>query len=158
MCSLLRVSQTYKTLCCPCSNGQFKRMNHAVLQMIHCFLNRDQHALDGISAIIAIAILSTVNSNTGFTNNIMFCRAMTSPANIVLPLRATWSYWAITVWGMRGKQWEIHEVDHKHLSEVDWWGKVKWSFCNFSRYATWHSACNMTEVLWCIFLDSAHGN
>lgn len=71
VCKLLEITKTRTTPYRPCSNGQVERYNSIILQCIRCFLKGKQDNLDLNLQLLAGAIRSTENRNTGHTANML---------------------------------------------------------------------------------------
>jgi len=90
LCELLEIAKTRTTPYRPSSNGQVERYNTMVLAMIRCFIEKKNRAWDRDLPLLAMALHSTVNRNTGFTaNKLMLGRETTQPIQLLLGLPNT---------------------------------------------------------------------
>jgi len=85
VCKLLEITKTRTTPYRPCNNGQVERYNSIILQCIRCFLKGKQEDWDLNLQLLAGAIRSTENRNTGYTANmLMFGRETQHPIDLLL--------------------------------------------------------------------------
>ena len=86
MCTMLEISRTRTTPYRPQANGQVERFNRTILQILRCFLQENFTDWDVYMPLVASAIRSTVNRNTGFTPNyLMLGREVMQPLDLMLP-------------------------------------------------------------------------
>lgn len=71
VCKLFGVTQTRTTPYHPASNGQVERFNLSLLQMIRCYINRDQTVWDEQLPLLLAAYRSTSHQSTGISPNFM---------------------------------------------------------------------------------------
>ncbi|VDI00836.1 Hypothetical predicted protein [Mytilus galloprovincialis] len=71
LCSLLEIPKTRTTAYRPCCNGQVERYNRTIIQCIRCFLKGKQRDWDQNLQLLAGAIRSTENRNTGYSPNML---------------------------------------------------------------------------------------
>jgi transposase InsO family protein len=90
LCELLEIAKTRTTPYRPSSNGQVERYNTMVLALIRCFIENKNRAWDRDIPLLAMALHSTINRNTGFTaNKLMLGRETTQPIQLLLGLPNT---------------------------------------------------------------------
>lgn len=71
VCKLFGATQTRTTPYHPASNGQVERFNRSLLQMIRCYINRDQTVWDEQLPLLLAAYRSTPHQSTGISPNFM---------------------------------------------------------------------------------------
>lgn len=71
VCKLFGATQTRTTPYHPASNGQVERFNRSLLQMIRCYINRDQTVWDEHLSLLLAAYRSTPYQSTGISPNFM---------------------------------------------------------------------------------------
>lgn len=71
VCKLFGATQTRTTPYHPASNGQVERFNRCLLQMIRCYINRDQTVWDEQLPLLLAAYRSTPHQSTGISPNFM---------------------------------------------------------------------------------------
>jgi len=85
VCSLLGIAKTRTTPYRPCSNGQVERYNRTLLQLIRCYLEDNQASWDEHLQLLAGAIRSMENRQTGFSANfMMFGREIVQPVDLIV--------------------------------------------------------------------------
>lgn len=83
LCSILQIKKTRTTPYHPSSNGQVERYNSLLLQIIRCFLKRQQNKWDKHLQLLVGAIRATPNRQTGFSANfLMFGREVLQPIDL----------------------------------------------------------------------------
>ncbi len=83
VCKILEITKTRTTPYRPCSNGQVERINRT--QMIRCYIDEDQSTWDEYIPLLAGAIRSTKNRQTGFSPNMMMLgREVSTPWDILV--------------------------------------------------------------------------
>ncbi|CAC5401380.1 unnamed protein product [Mytilus coruscus] len=86
---LLEIAKTRTTPYRPSSNGQVERYNTTVLAMIRCYIEKKNRTWDRDLPLLAMALHSTANRNTGFTaNKLLLGRETTQPIHLLLGLPA----------------------------------------------------------------------
>ncbi len=70
-CDLLEITKTRTTPYRPSSNGQVERYNRTILQFIRCFLDNKVREWDRYLPYLGMSLRSMVNSDTGFTPNML---------------------------------------------------------------------------------------
>ncbi len=86
MCKLLHIRKSRTTAYRPSANGQAERMNRTLMAAVRCFVGKCHDEWDEYVPLIASAIRSSVNRNTGFTpNRMMLGREVNTPAEIMVP-------------------------------------------------------------------------
>ena len=89
-CGVLGIHKLRTTAYRPSANGQAERMNRTLLQILRNYVNKKQSDWDDYVPLIASAIRSSVNKQTGFTpNRLMLGREVITPAELVVPRHAT---------------------------------------------------------------------
>ena len=89
-CELLEITKTRTTPYHPASNGQVERYNRVILQMIRCYLNKNNRDWDYHLPWLVGALHSTEHRQTGFTpNKMMLGREVLKPLDILLGLHRT---------------------------------------------------------------------
>ncbi|XP_061191756.1 uncharacterized protein LOC133199998 [Saccostrea echinata] len=84
VCKLLGVAQTRTTPYHPSSNGQVGRFNRTVLQMIRCYVDKEQKTWDEQLPLLLSAYRSTPHKATGISPNFMMLgREVHQPAELV---------------------------------------------------------------------------
>ena len=85
VCDLLNIVKTRTTPYRPSANGQVKRMNRTILQILRCFIRGLQEDWDLHLATVGMAIRSTGNRQTGFTPNFLILgREVLHPIDLML--------------------------------------------------------------------------
>lgn len=85
LCDLLEIAKTRTTPYHPSSNGQVERFNTVVLQMVRCYIEKKNRLWDRDLPLLAMALHSMVNRQTGYTpNKLMFGRETVQPIQLVL--------------------------------------------------------------------------
>ena len=88
VCDLLQITKTRTTPYRPCSNGQVERYNRLILQTIRCCLRGCQNTWDEDLPLLASAVRSMVNRQTGYTANmLMLGREVTKPVDILFGIK-----------------------------------------------------------------------
>lgn len=62
LCEVLQIAKTRTTPYHPSSNGQVKRYNTTVLQMIRCYIDKNNKTWDSDLPLLAMALHSTIHS------------------------------------------------------------------------------------------------
>jgi len=87
LCDLLRIAKSRTTAYRPSSNGQVERYNRTILQMLRCLREEGITQWDDNLQIVACAMRSAVNRQTGMTPNVMMLgREVTLPLSLMLGL------------------------------------------------------------------------
>ena len=87
ICKLLQIHKLRTTAYRPSANGQAERQNRTLMAAVRSFVNDDQDNWDEFLPLIASAIRSAVNRQTGFTpNKMMLGRELNTPAEIMFPI------------------------------------------------------------------------
>ena len=116
LCELLQIAKTRTTPYHPCSTGQVERANRSILQMIRCFLQKDQQQWDLCLPQLAGAIRGSVNRSTGFTPNMLMLGREVSLANsVVLGPQPVQSNMPTFVLDLQERCRAVHEVAREHL-------------------------------------------
>ena len=87
LCEALEITKTRTTLYHPCANGQVKRFNTIVLQMVRCYIEKKNKDWDRDLPILAtcMTLHSMVNRQTSFTpNRLMLGRETVQPIHFLL--------------------------------------------------------------------------
>ena len=85
MCDMLQIAKTRTTPYRSSANGQVERMNRSILQILRCFIQDQQPDWDLHMGTVGIAIRSTVNRQTGFTQNfLMLGREVLHPIDLII--------------------------------------------------------------------------
>ncbi|KAL6486140.1 hypothetical protein MHYP_G00055320 [Metynnis hypsauchen] len=85
LCHLLRVTKTRTTPYHPSSNGQAERFNRTLLQMIRCYVDKNQRDWDKYLPLLTSAYISSPHACTGFTpNRMMLGREVYQPQDLLL--------------------------------------------------------------------------
>ena len=85
MCDILEIAKTRTTPYHPSSNGQVERYNTVVLQMIRCYIQKKNRRWDVDLPLLAMALHSMVNRQTGYTpNRLMLGRETIQPIQLLL--------------------------------------------------------------------------
>ncbi len=85
VCETLNIQKTRTTPYRPSANGQVERYNRTLMGAIRCFI-KDQHEWDRHLQLLAGALRSSVNRQTGFTPNmLMLGREVTQPVDLNVP-------------------------------------------------------------------------
>lgn len=85
VCKLFGAPQTRTTPYHPASNGQVERSNRSLLQMIRCYINRDQTVWNEQLPLLLAAYRSTRHKSTGsYPNFMMLCREVHKLTDLVL--------------------------------------------------------------------------
>ncbi|XP_063040269.1 uncharacterized protein LOC134435312 [Engraulis encrasicolus] len=83
VCKLLQITKTRTTPYHPASNGQVERFNRTLLQMIRCYVDKDQKNWDEHLPLLTSAYRSSRHAVTGFTpNQLMLGRDVHQPHDI----------------------------------------------------------------------------
>ncbi|CAL9699311.1 unnamed protein product [Knipowitschia caucasica] len=83
VCKLLQITKTRTTPYHPSSNGQVERFNRTLLQMLRCYVNRNQKNWDEQLPLLTAAYRSSRHAVTGFTpNRLMLGREVHQPQDI----------------------------------------------------------------------------
>ena len=84
LCDELQIAKNRTTPYHPSSNGQVERYNATVLQMIRCFIEKDNKNWDRDLPLLARALHSTVHRQTGYTpNGLMLGREVIQPIHLI---------------------------------------------------------------------------
>lgn len=84
-CEVNQVKKTRTSPYRPCSNGQVERYNRTLVQMIRCYIDKDQKEWDVNLPYLTAAIRAIVNRQVGFTANLMMLGRETNvPIDILL--------------------------------------------------------------------------
>ena len=85
LCKLLEIHKQKATPYRPASNAQVERYNRTLMTMIRCFVSKSHDDWDEYLQVLAGAIRSTVQRNTGFTPNmLMLGREVSTPLDVML--------------------------------------------------------------------------
>ena len=85
VCDLLKIVKTRTTPYRPSANGQVERINRTILQIPRCFIRGQQEDWDLHLATVGVAIMSTVNCQSGITPNVlMLGREVLQPIDLML--------------------------------------------------------------------------
>jgi len=85
LCDVLQIAKRRTTPYHPSSNGQVERYNRTILQMIRCYIEKKAEFWDRDLPLLAMALHSTVNRQTGLTpNRIMLGRETIQPCHLML--------------------------------------------------------------------------
>uniref|UniRef100_A0A146QJK2 Pol polyprotein n=1 Tax=Fundulus heteroclitus TaxID=8078 RepID=A0A146QJK2_FUNHE len=83
VCRLLQITKTRTTPYHPSSNGQVERFNRTLLQMLRCYVDRNQKNWDEQLPLLTAAYRSSQHMVTGFTpNRLMLGREVHQPHDI----------------------------------------------------------------------------
>ena len=119
LCDLLQVAKTRTTPYHPASNGQVERFNRTLLQMIRCYVGKNQNEWDQHLHLLASAYRSSPHACTGYTpNRMMLGREVNQLQGLTLRVQEAnlhrsppVDYVADLETNMR----EIHEMARQHL-------------------------------------------
>lgn len=85
LCDILEIAKTRTTPYHPSSNGQVERYNTVVLQMIRCYIQKNNKRWDVDLPLLAMALHSMVHRQTGYTpNRLMLGRETIQPIHLLL--------------------------------------------------------------------------
>lgn len=85
LCEVLQIAKTRTTPYQPSSNGQVERYNTTVLQMIRCYINKNNKIWDRDLPLLVMALHSTIHRQTGVTpNRIMLGREVIQPVHLLM--------------------------------------------------------------------------
>ena len=85
LCRLLEINKQKTTPYRPASNAQVERYNRTLMSMIRCYVSKGHDDWDQHLQVLAGAIRSTIQRNTGFTpNRLMLGREVSTPLDIML--------------------------------------------------------------------------
>ncbi|XP_049326794.1 uncharacterized protein LOC125786977 [Astyanax mexicanus] len=119
VCHLLRVTKTRTTPYHPSSNGQVERFNRTLLQMIRCFVDKNQRDWDKYLPLLTAAYRSSPHACTGFTpNRMMLGREVHQPQDLLLQVIHLDSNRAPPpefVGNLEEKMEQAHELAREHL-------------------------------------------
>ena len=86
-CRILGIRKSRTTAYRPSANGQAERVNRTLMAAVRCFVSRSGKDWDEYVPLIASALRSAVNRNTGFTpNRMMLGRETRLPAELWVPV------------------------------------------------------------------------
>ena len=84
VCHLLEITKTRTTPYHPSSNGQVERFNRTLLQMIRCYVGKNQRDWDKYLPLLTAAYRSSPHACTGFTpNRMMLGREVYQPQDLL---------------------------------------------------------------------------
>ena len=85
LCKSLQIAKSRTTAYRPASNGQVERYNRTILQILRCMKEKGFDQWDQNLQIVACAMRSAVNRQTGFTPNLMMLgREANLPLNLMM--------------------------------------------------------------------------
>ena len=85
LCTILEVAKTRTTPYHPSSNGQIERFNTVLQQMIRCYIEKKGRRWDKDIPLLAMALHSMVNRQTGYSpNKVMLGRETIQPVQLLL--------------------------------------------------------------------------
>ena len=119
LCELLQIAKTRTTPYHPASNGQVERFNRTLLQMIRCYVEKNQREWDKNLHLLASAYRSSPHALTGYTpNRMMLGREVHQPQGITLRVQevnAHRSPPAEYVADLEANMLDIHELARERL-------------------------------------------